>query len=47
METVYITKTGKTYSYKEAGKYTIPITLDEAEARGLILSKYKWAQKNG
>lgn len=44
MDTVYISKTGKTYSYKQTATYNIAINLDEALEKGYTQNKAKWAQ---
>lgn len=45
MDTVYISKTGNSYSYKKTATYCIAIALDEAVAKGQVQNKSKWAQK--
>ncbi len=45
MDTVYLSKTGNSYSYKRTTVYNIPIDLDEAIAQGHVQNKSKWAQK--
>lgn len=46
MEIVYISMSGKSYSYKKTKLYNIEIALDEAIAKGYVQNKAKWAQKN-
>lgn len=45
MEIVYISKSGKSYSYKKTVLYNIEITLEEALEKGYVQNKAKWAQK--
>ncbi len=45
MDTVYLSRTGNSYSYKRTAIYCIPIDLDEALASGHVQNKSKWAQK--
>ena len=45
MEFVYISKSGKSYSYKKTMLYNKKITLNEAIEQGYIQNKSKWALK--
>jgi hypothetical protein len=45
MDTVYLSRTGNSYSYKQTATYYIPIDLDSAISNGYVQNKSKWAQK--
>lgn len=45
MDKVFVSKSGKSYSYKRTVLYNTEISLDEARERGYVQNKSKWAQK--
>ena len=46
MEFVYISKSGKSYSYKKTVLYNKKIALNDAIEQGYIQNKSKWALKD-